>query len=204
MCVPFASTDDDRMYRPRWLRPDGSGPPADPADPDDRDNWAGGYYELAVGYMPADEVFLREASRLLEEVAGRESGGVVRLPSGQRVVCTSGWLVEAGEDGEPDPAAGGCITFDLPLGALVRADPRVGAYPFGDVEDSMVWRRPLDDWLATVALRLLKRVPFAVALIGCEVSAELLDVYRAENVPAVRSAGIISPGPPPAYYPATV
>lgn len=93
--------------------------------------------------------------------------GLAAPLSGARVVCGMVNIREEGEGGSD------WLDFYLPLGALGRADPRVGAFPFGAVgTGSLVWRAPIDAWLVSVAARVFAAVPFAYALIGFEVSGE--------------------------------
>ncbi|SNS69159.1 hypothetical protein SAMN06893096_106230 [Geodermatophilus pulveris] len=176
--------------------------PFDPADPADPDNWSGGDYELLVRYAPADQALLERAYQAVWQVTGRDAtagDGVVRLPGGHRVVCHSGPVLD--EDGT------GWLYFGVPLGALGRIDPRVCGYPTEDGH-SFAWRRPLDDWLASVAFRLLEPVPFRAALIGFEVFTDLyLNLADGEPIEgyarlADRYSGIVLSGPPPIYHPA--
>jgi hypothetical protein len=175
---------------------------ADPADLNDVENWSGGWYELAIELGPKDDRRLertlqavwREVSAvgsLAPELQPRrnrkpwqwsghpavglslgapgERGhlrGVVRLPGGQDVICGVAMVRE--DDGSD------WLDFYIPMGALGRADSRIGGYPFGDDggPSSLAWRRPIDDWLADVAKRVYASVPFQLALIGCEASGK--------------------------------
>jgi hypothetical protein len=68
-------------------------------------------------------------------------------------------------------------------------------------EDSLVWRRPIDDWLATVARRAFEQVPFRLAMIGLEASDF---TNRFAEVPANRYFGYLVPSRDgAAYFPAT-
>ncbi len=166
----------------------------DPADLDAAENLHGGFYELAVELGPRDYERLERALQAMWTLAGVDGfmavvgrdplnhgdaelslasleahylHGVVRHPAGERVVCGA---ISVREESGQDR-----FDFVLPLGALSRTDPRVGAFPFGDDDGdaSLGWRRPIDDWLATLALQLFEVVPFQLALIGFEASGEL-------------------------------
>jgi len=113
--------------------------------------------------------------------------GVVELPTKTRIVC--GLITFLGFDQ---------LTFYLPLTALGR---HIGANPF-TTEDSLVWRRPIDDWLAAFAKALYEQAPFRLAMIGFEAS----DFTRKPmvEVPANRYLGNVVPsGNFVTYYPAT-
>jgi hypothetical protein len=158
---------------------------ADPADIADETNWYGGFYELALEIGPSDDPRLDAALELLlrgARVAGRvDHGGhlrgVVGLPDGMSVVC--GGLAIREDEG---PSCWAC--FYLPLGALERADARVGGYPFGSFERSLEWRLPIDDWLAAVGREVYREVPFRLGKIGMEVSALEIDEAMGTLVPA--------------------
>jgi hypothetical protein len=45
--------------------------------------------------------------------------------------------------------------------ALGRIDPRVGGNPFGDFDESLQWRRALDDWLAELGRHVYENVRLA-------------------------------------------
>jgi hypothetical protein len=63
----------------------------------------------------------------------------------------------------------------LPLSALVRADRRIGGFPFDGRSgvESLIWRAPLDQWLADVAAAVhAADVPFQRALIGFEIDED--------------------------------
>jgi hypothetical protein len=178
-----------------------------PSDLNDDANWAGGFYELALELGPRDDARLEQAllavwregcvagcfapeyrpggagmpRRLIGHSAielglasllrSDELHGVVRLPAGVDIVC-AGAVVR---DDETD-----WLSFCLPIGALARADDRLGVYPFGPDggRKSLAWRGPIDDWLASVAIGIYAEVQFRLGLIGCEASAEV----RAEEL----------------------
>jgi len=197
---------------------------SDPAELDDPENWHGAYYELAIELSPRDDIRLEQALRAVWEFGDVEGcqaivnrdplrhgeaelslasleehylHGVVRLPGGERVVC--GAISVREEEGSD------WLDFVLPLGALARADARVGSYPFGGEpgDPSFVWRRPIDDWLVSIALRLFDVVPYQLALVGFDVSGELSASEVAGGVPEERGWGIVAAGTPPTFHPAT-
>ncbi len=172
----------------------------DAADPQDEENLSGGWYELAVELATRDGAVVDAAFEALSRVAGVEAavgGSVLRLPDGPRVVCTFA-LVGDGEDDGPLWAVLG-----LPMGSLTRVDPRIGGYPFGD-DDGASWRRPLDDWLVSVAVRVFDDVPFVSAMVGFDVSGDLSAAELAAGVPEERHhVGIVTVGDRPTYHPAT-
>lgn len=162
----------------------------------DDENWSGGYYELAIKLGPRSSPTAAEhlvtALRTIwsrpglkgcyrdrwtepvdqERVAAQPVDhdhpeplyGIADLPRGLRVVCASHVVREAADDGDD------WIAMCLPLGALGRADPRVGAYPFGDESSSRAWREPIDDWFVAMAEAVAAQHQFELALIGHEVS----------------------------------
>lgn len=159
----------------------------DLADPE---NWRGGFYELAILLGPANDERVEAATRVVwstpgvegPEASPRAGGGAshphsaslreghergtATLPSGIRVVC--GLLLIREEDSGLD-----WLDFYLPLGAVGRADARVGAFPFGGPADgSLAWRREIDTWLAAIGERIHRAAPFEYALVGFEVSGE--------------------------------
>jgi hypothetical protein len=161
---------------------------------DDGSNWIGFFYELAIELGPRDDVRLERLLVSIWRLAGAtgpfvssDDGpsrpaalnvdglsqllhGVVRLPNGSEVVCGAMVLRAEGPDWFPD-----CFIFYIPEGALERADPRVAG---GREDASLEWRRPLDRWLADLALRAYTETPFEFAVIGEEASA-FLDKERA-------------------------
>lgn len=114
----------------------------DPADLNDAENWHGGFYELAIELGPREDERLESTLRSVWDLIGVEDchvrtqldppqhepaevslaaleanhlHGVVRLPSGRRVVCGA---IAVREDDGPD-----WLDFVLPLGSLSRAEP---------------------------------------------------------------------------------
>ena len=73
------------------------------------------------------------------------------------------------------------LDFGFPLESLARVEARVFAYPFGDSDGSLAWRRPIDDWLASVGRAVFEAAPFRYAHIGHEVSG--FDLPGAQLVP---------------------
>jgi hypothetical protein len=160
----------------------------------DRDAWAGGNYGLAIRLGPPNDAILQRATRALLSAAGierlwrnapehperiegdiwtlqdlthnRHLRGVVELPAGPQVNC--GLLAIRYEGGED------WLYLYLPLAALGRIDARIGAFPFGaDPEaSSLAWRRPLDEWLAQLAIKVRCSVSFELALIGMEAETD--------------------------------
>jgi hypothetical protein len=164
-----------------WL----SGHPIHPTGPAGaftvRENWSGGHYELLIALddggvdrtidalaaaagvrswfgddscEPEDQDPILSTRNHLR--AGGKLYGRVQLPSGTTVVCMA-LLIAI--DGEPT-----LLDFVIPLGALVAA-----GFPFEPHDErSLVWRQPLDDWLAGLGMRLFEVAPFSYALIGFE------------------------------------
>jgi hypothetical protein len=187
-------------------------------DMNDDENWTGGFYELSLVLGAADDANLDRAVRALWRAAGvtgcRVSGvdvhrlvdvevgatalhehghlrGTLTLPSGERVVC-GGYLSRY--EGLDE------LELYLPLGALSRVDVRIGGYPFDERSgaESLVWREPLDRWLADIATLVHAEVPFQRALIGFEIDDDI--DMSAER----RYAAVLSPVPGGLdYHPAT-
>ena len=155
------------------------------------DVWTGGGYELALELGPRsderlqaalqaiwEEPFLQgcylrldvepeQQSRLAPSLEALESSGPLRglatLPNGKRVACaTCAVREEEGSD---------WLDLFLPLGSLGSAYA-VGAFPFDDSSRSREWREPLDGWLTSLGQRVFARVPYALGLIGFEVSGQ--------------------------------
>jgi hypothetical protein len=89
------------------------------------------------------------------------------------------------------------LDFYLPLGALGRADPRVGAYPYPFEGESalahLAWRRPIDDWLADIGRQVYAHVDYSLGLIGHEVSGVSYGADLAEGPPEQRRIGYLIP-----------
>jgi hypothetical protein len=187
----------------------------DASDLDDEENWTGGFYELAFELGPTDDARLersllavwREASVVgcfaartdqqilhipaaltLESLAANgHLRGNVRLPDGHDIVC--GVVAVRFEN------ASDWLSFYLPLGALARTDPAVDGYPFSadSGETSLIWRRPIDDWLADVASRVYGEIPFRFALVGMESMGEIEAADFVDGVPEHRQDGLLVP-----------
>jgi hypothetical protein len=197
----------------RGLRPSitGAHDMPDPASLIDDENWSGGFYELAIELGASDSQRVQQALSTLWRTAaidGCHGGfnfeeqvpctvaslttfghlrGTVVLPSGRRVVCG---CVTLGGDEEPD-----WLDFYLPLGALARVDRRIGGFPFDSRsgEESVVWRRPLDDWLAGIGTRIFRQVPFRLGLIGFELDGNISSEQMNGVVPDQRWEGYLLP-----------
>jgi len=197
----------------------------------DDENWYGGYYELAIDLGlrndPGSDVRLSRALRTLwsdphldgcyldrwrattvqERVPAALPDpnepaplyGIAVLPSGGASVCVTHVIREVGGETEPHD----WLDLSLPTGALERLDNRVEGFPFADEDDSLVWRRPIDDWLASVATVVFAEAGFRVALIGFEVSGSPA-AETISDVPDERWIGyLVNQGGYPTYFPAT-
>jgi hypothetical protein len=181
------------------------------------DNWNGGFYELALELGATSDARLERALTALGEVVavpgwygGRDCEpheqatvdctfeslkryqhlhGVVALPDGTPIVCG---VFAVREDGGSD-----WLDFYLPLGALGRADPRVGAFPYPFEGEGalahLAWRRPIDDWLADIGRRVYARVGYSLGLIGDEVSGQVYAADLGEGPPDQRGIGYLIP-----------
>lgn len=161
-------------------------------DMNDDENWTGGFYELSLSLGAPDDDRLDRAVRSLWRAAGvhgclvrqasrsgfvevepgaaglHEHGhlrGTLSLPSGDQVVCGA---FSSRYDNVDE------LELYLPLGALGRADRRIGGYPFDERSgaESLAWRAQLDRWLADVAAAVHADVPLQRALIGFEIDEE--------------------------------
>jgi hypothetical protein len=191
----------------------------DPSDLDDHTNWIGGFYELAIELGPRDDARLermlvaiwrlakatgpfvrpddgpsRPASLNLESL-GQLLHGVVRLPNGSDVVCGAMSIRGDGPD---------CLIFYVPVGALERTDPRIAGFTGDEDPESLVWRRPLDRWLADLAIRAYAEAPFQFATIGWEAFAVLAEESARATIPLERHGAFVRPfGGVPHYYEST-
>ncbi len=199
----------------------------DPSDLNDAENWNGGFYELVFELGPTDDSRLERALlalwleapvvgcfaavtqqpalhnpvplTLASLTANGDLRGVVRLPDQHDMVC--------GVDAVRFENGADWLSFYLPLGALTRTDPAIGGYPFGDDsgERALIWRRPIDDWLAEVAAHVFEEVPFRLGLVGMEAMGEIDRVDLADGVPERRHDGILIPtGSALNYHPANL
>lgn len=191
----------------------------DPSNLDDQENWAGGFYELAIEIGPADDGRLEQMLSALWRIAGIEgcfvdiSGerhrrvaapvslssleaaghlrGTVTLPGDRVSVCG----VLAMREEEAGTGRSDWLALNVPLGALARIDARIGGFPF-DKESgtaSLSWRKPLDNWLADVGTRVYGVVPFQLALVGLEPLGEIHAEELKLGVPKARMYGILVP-----------
>ncbi|GIG67234.1 hypothetical protein [Phytomonospora endophytica] len=194
----------------------------DPASFHVADNWAGFYYELAVDLGSTDDARLDEALKTMWSAAGVEGcfgrhgqaeewtptpctvaslteygslDGRVRLPTGERVVCTC-MAVRGG--GYSD-----WLDFCLPTGALDNAKVPIWGDGVHEVEpDHNV---PLNDWLADIARQVFARVPFSLALTGVEASGADDAENLAGRAPDRRGHGYLLPrGEVLDYFPPNV
>jgi hypothetical protein len=172
-----------------------------PGDVNDRSNWLGGSYSLAIEIGRRDDERLAQVAETLWSVAGVEGGfatielvsggqpkSALTLPSGDRVVCSI-WAMRLDNGSD-------WISLDLPLGALIRVDPRIGTFPLGSDggPQSLSWRRPLDEWLLTVvAAQVFARSPFLFALTGFDPAGEAPPVESRSGIAATRAFGYLMP-----------
>jgi hypothetical protein len=156
----------------------------------DDEEWRGGYYELAMRLGASDDARLDAAVNALARAAGIRDAMSARslvahsfqrtrivLPVDTKrppsapadAACVIHLVRDEGADAED------WLDLCLPMGGLARVEVRVGAYPVGDIEGSLAWRRPIDDWFATIGRAVFDAAPFRYAHIGHEVSGyELL------------------------------
>jgi len=190
----------------------------DPSDLDDQENWAGGFYELAIDVGPTDDGRLERALTALWRIAAiegcfaRTNGkrpqlvavpvslsslqtaghlrGVVTLPADRVSVCG----VVAMREGIAGTGHSDWLILYVPLGALARIDPRIGGFPFDDRSGapSLLWRRPLDAWLADIGTRLYAEVAFELALIGMEPLGGVHAEELRAGIPQDRMHGVLA------------
>lgn len=175
-------------------------------DMSDAENFSGGFYELVLVLGPTDDARLDGALKSLWRAAGVrgcrahgvDGAGPVDVELGVRSLEEHGHLLATLTLASGDRVVCGGLAFRcdgadqvelyLPLGALARVEPRVGAYPFGadGGPRSLSWRAPLDRWLAGVAAAVYADVPFQRALVGFEVD---------EDEDGERYAAVLAPVP---------
>jgi hypothetical protein len=161
-----------------------------------KDTWLGSFYELAIELGPQSDEKLAAASAALwrqETLDGpygekdREPSnqervspalivsddlvthlrGVATLPEGTRVACGSVAVRE-------DETHIDWLDFYIPWGALETVyEIDYSGYETGNFETWRNWAEPLDGWFAEIARSIYAEVPFALALIGEEVSGQL-------------------------------
>ncbi|WP_146605254.1 hypothetical protein [Jiangella anatolica] len=185
---------------------------ADASDLHDDALWLGGAYELAIELGERDDARLDAALTALWEAAGvvgcqaavrAEPGtwtdspctaaalqrhgrlaGQVALPRRRTVVC--------GARAVRQRSGADWLVFFIPVGALDLAEPRSAAFPFRG-GDSLLWRRPLDRWLAGIGAEVHAAVPFRLALIGPEVAGLTSARSLGGRPPAERWAAYLLP-----------
>lgn len=168
-----------------------------PADDDQLGEWvialveAVGMSDTAVvdgtGHAPdlGDHTGARRAGAAIAQ--GRRLRGLVGLPGGAPSTCglmlmTLRDVFDGALDGEGDPRTAprddatdpDWLVLFLPLAGLVAAGVAVGGFPFDDRSgvESLAWRRPLDEWLASVGRAVRTTIPFRRAVIGFEVAGD--------------------------------
>jgi hypothetical protein len=183
----------------------------DPADFRDDENWGGSFYELAIDLGPrsasgADDRLLAALCAIWSDSAvdgpypdrratpirvapGPEHlepigflYGTATMPSGRGVACATVVVREEGDDAHdwcdlclPESALNG-------IGLGLEADSRLS------------WRSEVDAWLADVARRVWAVAPFALGLIGVEVSGNHGGIDPTAPAPeAERWVGVLVP-----------
>lgn len=152
-----------------------------------KDNWLGGYYELALEtgvrsnellaagikalwQYPALKGCYLEQDREPDDQPRVEPGfdgehtklfGIATLPNGRKAAC--GTIAFAFEDGRGD-----LLLFYLPMAALGHAYP-VGGYPFNEGEVACkAWQKPVDSWLAEIGKHVNQEIQIKLGVIGFE------------------------------------
>lgn len=194
------------------------------------DTWSGGFYELvlrlgarkhrrlgtavraAAAYPGIDGWYARKDIEPSEqERVARTVADLSRRGHLYGVASIPGWpLLPVGclaiRYGEP---LGDWFHVYVPTGALVQADRRVGAFPFGEHggSRSLAWRSSIDLWLADLARHIYSAVPFEFGMIGHEVpylQQDVLESINALAVPDERFEGwLVESDRTLQYYPAT-
>ena len=177
-------------------------------------NWSGSFYELAIELgSPSDDRLRTALTRLWShpsldgcyldrnqeldqqprvsplhwDVApGAHLLGLVQLPNGQQVACGS---IIVREDDGPD-----WLDFYIPMVALMEVYGE-GTYAFDeDVSALRSWQEPLDKYLAELGAYVFAEVPFALGLIGHEVSGDVYaEQIAREGIPSQRYIGYLWP-----------
>ena len=92
------------------------------------------------------------------------------------------------------------IIIGLPVGCLASVDRRVGAYPFGDLDECQLWLKPLTERLAQVSASALRASQGQMVKIGFEVAGRITD----KELPVERSnAYVFRAGDTTEYAPPT-
>jgi hypothetical protein len=130
--------------------------------------------------------------------------GTVELPDGNRVVCG---LLVVREEVTATNRGKDWLEFFLPLNALAKIEPRVGFFPHilpGDADDSLQWRRPIDDWLAEIGSQLFRTTRFRLGVIGAEFGFDVDADRLRDGIPDQRAMAYLWPDVGQIiYYPAT-
>lgn len=177
------------------------------------ETWLGGFYELSLELGPSSGERLAAALRAIwshpsvegcyldksrdatdqDRIApsaalalgSDRQFGFTRLPNGALAVCGT-YLIreERGTD---------WLDFCVPAGALEAAYP--GGHPFAwPNAETCSWQGPLDEWLADLGRFVFAQCPFALGLIGHEVSGETQAArIGVQGPPEERTSGYLWP-----------
>ena len=180
------------------------------------DNWAGGFYELALEFSPSSAVTLDQALQTLwhqETLVGcyaehnnvpshqrcvlpslqaiEELGhlfGLATLPNGATVPC--GCYIVREDD------ASDWLNFYIPMGVL-SVVYNVQGFPFSSehsTSQSDEWRIQVDSWLLALSQSIYAHNHFALGLIGFEVSGTAYShTIETMGVPPHRWMGYVQP-----------
>lgn len=176
------------------------------------ENWSGGYYEAAIilgkaSSQGSDDRLLSALSTILEKttVTLYKSGKVdellslssIRVEPVPSVFSFCGTLLHETLGVLPflmcvvreDDSGNDWLDIAIPLGGV----PETGGWPFGSLENSIEWRRPIETILAQFALDVAKDVPFKMAQIGWELSGMFDEADIADGIPSERFVGYVVP-----------
>lgn len=67
------------------------------------------------------------------------------------------------------------LSLCLPLGDLAKIDSRIGYWPhgfIGEQDHSLEWRRPLDEWLASIGIQIYATARYRLGLVGYDAAME--------------------------------
>jgi hypothetical protein len=177
------------------------------------ETWVGGFYELALELGTSSDKRLESALRALwthPSVHGCYGDRASDPVNQERVALTASTLQERGHlygfARLPNGAFAACgviaiqeehgsdwLVFYVPLGALNGTYP--GGHPFAwPTAETRSWQAPLDDWLAAVGRWGFERTPFALGLIGHDVSGNEHASQLEEGPPSERTKGYLWPG----------
>jgi len=174
------------------------------------DNWAGGYYELAIEVGPRSDARLQRVLTAMWSAAdvqgcfgdrSREPQdqepiectveslmrfghlqGQVRLPTGQLVVCGCVAILEDGADTID------WLDFYIPLGALDRT-----GITYHESGQQFFRSQVLDDWLAAVGTEAFRTADFHAGYIGFETSGCTDAATLNGRMPESRGIGYLLP-----------